>query len=77
MDEYDFMVVELDALAASVEHSGKLRNIVTEHVDKLFKQSIRDDILNWPEHKPKTINGYILDETIKLTWFLEKDKDKK
>ncbi len=57
MQDYDFIIVELDAFAA--QQPKLLRIMVTKSVDHYFKPSQREDVLNWPEHNPKTIKRLV------------------
>jgi hypothetical protein len=45
IDSYDFMIVEIDALAASKTHPKLLKNMVLKEVDKYFDNDVYEEEL--------------------------------
>lgn len=67
MYEYDFFVVEIDALAAKMQNI--FRDIVLDAADKDFKQYIYDEIVNDDIHGKEAIRGLVRSKVV----FLEDD----
>ena len=64
MNEYDFFVVEIDALAAKMQNI--FRNIVLGVADKYFNQNIYDEIVNDDTHSEEAIRGLVLSKVVFL-----------
>jgi hypothetical protein len=59
IDNIDFIIVELDALAASKQHPKLLKNMVLKAVDNYFDESIYDEALNSKDHRPESIDRLV------------------
>lgn len=67
MHEYDFFVVEIDALAAKMQNI--FRNIVLDAADEYYNQNIYDEIVIDDIHSTEAIGGLVRSKVV----FLEDD----
>lgn len=67
MHEYDFFVVEIDALSAKMQNIFK--NMVIKAADKYFNSDTYDDIVNDDIHSEEALRGLVRSKVV----FLEDD----